>query len=278
MSIYSSDAPGLLDEQIGALVVQPVRLASVAAQVSSVVGTQSSTFRIPILSADADAAWTPEGGEISPDDAEFDELVCTPRKLAGLTVISRELAEDSSPAAQQLVGASIAESIARKLDAAFFGTTVANGPSGLGSVVGVSEVDTGGTITDLDPFAEAVSKAEVEGALLTSFVMHPTDLLELHKVKKLTGSNEPLLTVDPTQPARRSVFGVPLVASAAVTPGTVWGIPAAKVFLVMREGTRLDVDASAFFQRDSIAVRCTMRVSFGFAHPAAIVKLADLGS
>lgn len=279
MSVFRTDAPGLLDEQIGVLVTEPVRQASVAAQVSTVVSTISASFRIPVLTDDASSAWTPEGGTITPSDSAFDQLVVTPKKLAGMVVVSRELADDSSPAAQAVVGESLAESIARKLDSAFFGNTVADGPDGLESLLDVSEVDAGSGILNADPFAEAISKAEVEGAVLTSFVAHPTDVLALSKLKKLTtGSNEPLLTADPTQPTRRVILGVPIISSAAVTPGTVWGIPASKVFLVMREGTRLDIDSSAYFNTDSVAIRAVMRAAFGFPHPASIVRISGGGS
>ena len=53
------------------------------------------------------------------------------------------------------------------MDAAFFGNTVANGPSGLQSLASVSTVD-GGRITNLDAFAEAVSTSEVGGQQITS--------------------------------------------------------------------------------------------------------------
>jgi HK97 family phage major capsid protein len=280
MSLFTSQTSGvgthgMLPDEIGQLVVQPVRDAAVALNpaVATVVSTISNQFRMPVLTADAAAAWTPEGSEITPDDSEFGEIVVTPLKLAALTVVSRELADDSAPSAQAIVGESLAASIARKVDAAFFAATTADGPDGIASVVGVSEVDTDGSITDLDVFAEAISKAEVEGAQLSSFVTHPDDVLVLSKLKKLDTSNEPLLNVDPTQATRRQILGVPLLSSAAVTPGTIWGVPATKVYVVLREDVRLDVDRSAYFSSDSVAIRATMRAGFAFPHPAAIVRI-----
>lgn len=277
---YGNGTHGLLPDAIGQLVVQPVRDAAVALNpaVSTVVMTASNTFRVPVLTADAAAAWTPEGSEITPDDSAFGEIVVTPLKVAAMSVVSRELADDSTPSAQLIVGESLAYSIARRADAAFFGTTTADGPNGIGSVAGVSEVDTGGSIADLDVFAEAISKAEVEGAQLTAFVAHPDDVLVLSKLRKLDGSNEPLLNVDPTQATRRQVLGVPLVSSPAVSPGSIWGIPASKVFVVIREDVRLDVDRSAFFSSDSVAIRATMRAGFAFPHPAAVVHITDTGA
>lgn len=127
---------GLLPNEISALIVHPVRQKSVALRVASVVTTTSHEYRVPIVEGDAGAAWVAEGNEIVASDADFDELVVRPQKVAGLSIISRELAEDSAPSAQQLVGEGLAQSIAAKVDAAFFGDTVANGPSGLLSVTG----------------------------------------------------------------------------------------------------------------------------------------------
>ncbi|MCV7379960.1 capsid protein [Mycobacterium alsense] len=271
----SGGTHGLLPEQLGPLIIQPVRQASVALRIASVVTTTSNEYRIPVVEGDAGVAWIAEGAEIPASDADFDEVVVRPAKVGGLSIISRELAEDSSPSAQQLVGDGLAEKIARGVDAAFFGDTVTNGPSGLLSVAGVSTVDTGGTIANTDPFAEALSKAEVAGAAVTSFVAHPTTVLELSKVKKQTGSNEPLLGYDAAQPTQRQVLGVPLIPSPAVAVGTVWAVPQAKVVVVLRDDVRLDVDRSRYFETDRIGIKATMRVGFAFPHPAAIVRLYD---
>jgi hypothetical protein len=77
--------------------------------------------------------------------------------------ISNESANDSSPAAQNVVGQSIARDLARKVESAFFGATVSNGPSGLESVGGYQLVDNG-SIVNIDDFSEATSLAENEGA------------------------------------------------------------------------------------------------------------------
>jgi len=271
----SGGTHGLLPDELGALITQPVREKSVALRIATVVTTSSTEYRVPVVEGDAGAAWIAEGAEITASDADFDEIVVTPRKVGGLSIISRELAEDSSPSAQQIVGEGLAQSIATKVDAAFFGNVVANGPSGLLSVTGLSTVDTGATIANTDPFAEALSKAETVGAVVTAFVAHPDTVLALSKVKRETGSNEPLLGFDPTQPTRRQVLGVPLVPSPAVAVGTVWAIPATKVLVVLRDDVRLDVDRSRYFESDRIGIKATMRVGFAFPHPAAVVRMYD---
>lgn len=278
MSLLSSGAGGILrPEEVGDLVVRPVERESVALQVSTVVKTKSPEFRIPIVTTDSTAAWTPEGDEITPTNPGVSELVVAPKKVAALTIISNELANDSSPEAAQIVGDSIARDIAKKLDAAYFTSTTVNGPDGLESVA-YQLVNAGSTFDDLDPFAEGLSKAETVGSQVTAWVAHPTTLLGLQQLKTGSGYNTPLLGPDPTAPTGRSILGVPLFWSPYIDEGAVWGIPAARVFAVLRQDVELAVDPSAYFSKDSLGIRATMRVAFGFPHPQAIVRVAAGGS
>lgn len=279
MSLLSSGAGGILrPEDVGDLIIRPVERESVALQVSTVVKTKSPDFRIPIITADSAAAWTPEGDDITPTSPSVTELVVAPKKVAALTIISNELANDSSPEAAQVVGDSIARDIAKKLDAAFFTNTTANGPDGLESI-GYQLVNAGSVFDDLDAFAEGLSKSETVGSQITAWVAHPATLLALAQLKKLsTGSNEPLLQPDPTLPTRRQILGVPVYWSPYIDEGCVWGIPAARVYAIIRQDVELVVDPSAYFAKDCLGIRATMRVGYGYPHPAAIVRVAAGGS
>lgn len=262
----------LTPEQIHALVVQPTLQNAVAPQVATVVHTGASGFRIPLVTKDPTAAWVPEGEEIPTSDMVFDEAEAEFRKLAGLTIITSELAADTAnPEAATAVGAGLARDMARTLDAAFFGDEAPDeAPDGLGALAGVTEIDGGTAITNTDPFVEAIASAEGATASITTFVVNPADALALAKVKKATGSNEPLLTL---QGSERYVAGVQLRTSTAVAPGTLWGIPQSAAYLVVRDDADVQTDASVYFTSDRVAVRGKMRVGFAFPHPAAIQKI-----
>jgi len=262
-----------LPQQAGDLIVRPALAASIAAQVSTVVHVESHDFRIPIVSADPTAAWVAEGAEITPSDPTLTELVVTPFKLAGLTIVSRELAEDSSPQAAKVVGDGLARDIARKLDSAYFGNTVANGPSGLLSLTTSTAVEAASSFTTVDAFASALFTAEGVGANVDSFVTSPAEALALATLKEQSGSTKPLLGSDPSVPGRRTVYGRPLLVSSAVGVKTAWAIPKDRVFLVIRSDARIEVDRSAFFTSDRVAIKATMRVGLAFPHPLAIVKV-----
>lgn len=218
MTLLDATAGGILrPEEVGPLIVQPVSLASRAFLTSTVVQTQSREYRLPIVAADPSASFVAEGAEIPVTDAEVNELIVTPTKCAALSVISRELAEDSSPEAAQVVGDGIARDIAKKVDAAWAGLHTTNGPDGLRSVAS-TPVDATGALTNLDAFAEAIAESENVGGTITSFVASPTVALALSQLKQYSanGSNAPLLGVDPTQPTQRLIQGVPLIVSPAV--------------------------------------------------------------
>ena len=276
MPLYTNAAGGILTpEEVGALIVQPVEAASVAMQIATVVPTNSGEFRIPIVTNDAVAAWTPEGSDINPSDAGVDEVTVKPDKLAALSIISNELANDSSPAAQNVVGDSIARDLARKVDAAFFADTTANGPDGIESITYQSTTTT--TLTNTDAFAEAISLAENVGAMVTAFVANAATVLALSKVKQTTDSNLPLLQPDPTLPTRRQILGVPLwsVPDTVVPDNVVWAIDGTRVFVIVRQDVDLLVDESRYFESDRLGIRATMRVGFGFPHEAAVVCIGE---
>ncbi|MFQ1000473.1 phage major capsid protein [Modestobacter sp. SSW1-42] len=260
--------------QVAELLVQPVGEESVAAQLGTIVNTESSTFRMPLVTADPQAEWVSEGDEIAPSDMQFDEEEIAPKKVAGLTFITREAAEDTSPEAAAAVGAGLARDIARKVDRAFF-STVANpkAPRGIGLLpVNATPEDVQGLEVaawdSLDVFAEAQSKAEGVGAAITNFVANPADALALTTLKVATGSQQTLLG------GARSINGVPLLVDEEVPAGTIWGIPADRVFIVIREDATVETDRSVAFTSDRIAVKAIMRVGFGFNHAAALVKVS----
>jgi len=272
----TANLAGILPEQIEQLVVLPVNKASVAIQAATLVPTDAKVTHIPRVTADPSASWVAEGDEIGATDPTIDDIEVSPAKLAGLTVITNELAADASPEAQAIVGDGLTRDLARKLDVAFFGSKGASlvQPAGLEDLAGITTITTAATSwTNVDEFAAAMSNAGGYGLEINSWVANPADALALAKLKEATGSNKPLLSPDPTSPTRRQIQGIPLFVSPAVTVGTIWGIPRIRAFVVRRNDVDLQVDKSAYFTSDRTAIRATMRVGFAFTHPQAIQKL-----
>ena len=287
MSLLTTSAESLLrPETVYQLVIQPTQAASVAYRTATTVPITSTSLRVPYLSADVQAKFTQEGEEIDTSDATVDEIDCVPTKLAALSRISNELAADSSPFAAQVVGDSIARSMSRVIDAAWFSAATSNGPAGLESLVGqgAQTVPVVGSIEDLDPFLEAQSLIEQAGGVCTSFAADARTVLALSKLRKFDGateSNEPLLSSgDATAPTRRVIAGTPIypVVAGVIPLGQVWAVDASKVLLVERAGATLEVDRSVGFTSDSVYIRSTMRIGMAFPHPASVVRILSGGS
>lgn len=275
MALLDSNTRPLLVDDVASLLVLPSLNQSIAANsaVTTRITTTSATLRMPVQTADPSAAWVAEGQEIAVTDAALTEVDVTPAKLAALSVISSELANDSSPAAAQVVGAGMARDLARKIDAAFFGALASPAPSGLGALSGVQTVVNANAFTNLDAFSAAIAKAENVGADVTAFCTSPNTALALAQVKQLSNGTVPLLGADGTAATQRMIRGVPLLVSYAIPDNVVWAVDADRAIMVVRSDATVLVDTSVYFTSDRVAVRGTLRIGIGFPHAAAFVKI-----
>lgn len=259
-------------EDYGKLIDAEVDAKAVAFQAATVVDTDKHQVRFPVLVKDPSTGWFAENAPITLIDPETDEVVVVPTKVAGLTQVSNEAVRDTDPAVAAVIGKALARDISKKIDAAFFGNTVTNGPSGLLSVAGVIVMDTAGVWTTLDHIHDAKAEALAEGAELTHIVLAPDVALALSKAKTATGSNQGLLeTVDDGI----KLAGLTALVSPAVGAGNAWALDETQVMTVRRIGTELATSTDAAFGSDATQIRAVSRVGFGFANPAGIVRLYD---
>ncbi|WP_394253305.1 phage major capsid protein [Arthrobacter pityocampae] len=268
MTLLEAAATGILPQDYSDLVIKAIATEALPFNpaLATLVATNSATFNIPIVDEDAAASWVTEGGEINPDDPVISELPVMPAKVAGLTIISRELAMDSSPDAQQIVADGLARSIVRQVNAAWLGDLAAPAPKGLASL-STSAVFVQGGLVNLDPFAAAVSNAENAGGTITGWVLNPGDALTVATLKTGSGSNQPL-TGSP-----RVIQDRPVFVNANVPQGTAWGVAAATAITVLREDLELAISRDAYFSSDRIAIRSTARIGFGFPKPLVINQI-----
>jgi HK97 family phage major capsid protein len=183
------------------------------------------------------------------------------------------LADDSNPAAAQVVGDGLARDIARRIDQAAFAGLAAPAPAGLTTLSGVQTYVNASAFGNLDFAAQAISKAETVGATITAFVTSPATALALATVKTATGSNQPVLGQDATSATGRMILGVPLLVSQYVAANTLWAVDSSRVWLVVRDDATVEADRSVFFTSDRVAVKATMRAGFGFVHPQSVVRV-----
>lgn len=259
------------------LIVRPVTRTAVTAQVARTRLTAAHQLRVPIVLADPQAQWVAEGAEVPLSSSQLGEQVIEFNKLAGLTVITRELANDTDPSVLNEIGAGLSRDIARQIDNAFFGTNAdePNAPKGLEDLENTTEI-AATTLDSLDVFTEARFAAAQHDATIGAFVAHPTTAQRIAVLKEAETSARNLLAAVPEGDSTgivASIDGIALRTSTAVTEGTVWAIPNDRVILGIREDVNIQVSDQVFFSSDRIAIRATMRAAFGYLHEESIIKI-----
>ncbi|OCB36994.1 capsid protein [Mycobacterium malmoense] len=264
----STTAQSWLPQDYGDMLDLVVQAKSVAAAASTIFSTDKQKVGFPLWVADPSVGWYSELDEITPADGDTDEVVVTPTKTAGLTLLSNELVDDSDPDIANQVAQALANQIAEAIDTAYFGNTTAKGPSGLQSLA-ATVVDPGTSVTNLDAFISARYAAEAHSAKLTHWLMSPTTAETLSKLKIASGSNQTLIQFVEDG---ITVAGLPVLTSTHVDAGTVaWGIDKTQQRYVSRKGTTVERFDSV--TNDGQWVRAISRVGFGFLNPAGVIRL-----
>jgi HK97 family phage major capsid protein len=257
-----------------------------------VIPTEAQELHVPRVLSDVAANWTAEAAEISVSDPNLDSVVAIPRKLAVLTWASNELFDDSTPDLAELLGTSIARSMALKLDLGFFqGSGTAPEIRGLRNQSGIGAVSAGangGPIT-IDMLADAIGQLDAANAgKRRALFMHPRTWTQLSKIKDSTGSNRPVLLAQstPGEAPRPAIYGVPVFVTSQLatdeTQGTSSVTSSAYVadldstIVVRRRDVTVVRDSSVKFTSDQVAFRCTARFDLVLAHPEGIVRISGL--
>ncbi len=284
MAITLASADALVrPESVGPLLIEPLTKASFAMQVSTNVQTNSESYRLPKLSEHPPVGWQQENVDWDLGDATFDEIDVKFFKAGGAVRLSTEICESSDPQAATIIGQSLASALARTIDKAFWGNTIALGPNGIESLTDVQHVDAGSDWTDLDALVEGISKLQAIGATPTHFVTNASTALALSKLKKFTGdvgSNENLLQASPTTPTVMQVNGVPIVVvpDDTIEPGVVWLSDQSRQYVVMKRNVTIDVSREVFWQADAVGVKVSARVGYGWPSEQSLCRIAISGS
>ncbi len=269
MALYAANVPeGVKPDGYHDLILVGLQTESVAAASGvAVANTTNAALHIPRVTADTTAKWASEGEDLQVANPVLDEITSTPKKVGGVLKVSRELAQDSSPAATKLVGDSLTRAIAVALDNAFFTNAGAQtkAPVGLPGVTGFIPV--AGTATNLDAFTEAQVKALGARTQVRAWYMSAATYLRFAGIKQATGSNVGLLETG------FAINGIPVYITENLPLNTVYGLDTAQALMVVRDRAVVEVSDQAFFATDEVAVKVTMRVDFAFPAPKAVTKL-----
>jgi HK97 family phage major capsid protein len=204
-------------------------------------------------------------------DGTTDEVSALVYKTAGITRVSNELRDDSTPAIGDLVGKALSNQISRAIDAAYLAATTTKGPDGLLST-SYTAIDTGASLTNLDAFVDARYAAMENGSELTSWIVGTVVAKAISNLKDQTGSNRNL--VEFVEDGLR-IAGLPVLVSNQIDGATkFWGIPQSHVVLVVRKGTAVERFPAVY--NDGTDVRAVARFGLAFLNEPGIVRGYDV--
>lgn len=296
--LMSSDPSGgylVPPEQSGHLIDAVRARAVLLGAGAQVFTTEAQTVNFPGVTSDPVATWRGEGETLTSEDPVYRQVKATPRKLQTFVKASNESLSDSRPEIAQILSRQMAEQLALGIDrAAFVGQATNTGaaPIPFRDVVGIQTCtalgDNGGVPANLDWLAQAIglllqANGRLDRAALFISARTYRTLLEIDEA---SGSNKPLLFTERTLdggPLLR-LMGVPTYVTSVLpdtlTQGsssgntsTAWLIDMSAVYVVIRSGTRIEIDRSRYFDTDSTAIRGTMRADVVLANPELAIEI-----
>jgi len=205
---------------------------------------------------------------LTASDPVFGQTTLTARKAGAFTLASREVLEDSSPSVREVLARDHLNQLALYLDSQFLGIAGNGTPPNMRGIYNF----TGATTTNLavavtlDHIADALERLEIAnaGAKLHIF-MSPRDWANLRTAKDTQTRYQ--LSPDPTQDARRQLFGTPVSVSSQIptnlgaTTNESWilVVDMNQIAIGRRREIELSYSEHFAYQNDQIAVRTTGR-------------------
>lgn len=258
-----------LAPEVAGLLDATVKAKSITAQTSTLFGTKRPSVDFPLFTTPVETSFIDELDDLPLSNADTGSVNVVAYKIAGATQVSSEMLADLDPDIAGQIGGSIADQVIWSLDTAVFGNTTSNGPDGLLSL-GYNTVAAGTSLTNTDPFVEAVYEAQAANGSLTHFVVSPATAKSLSLLKDQVDSARNLLEFQ--QDGSILVAGVELLVSSLVDAGTVgWGLDSRLARLVLREGTH--ITKTYVPQNDSYFISGVSRWGWGHLRPDVVQRI-----
>lgn len=237
----------------------------------------SGNVTIPKYASGTSVGWVAEGGTLSGRDMSFDTVTLSPKHAGGITEMSRQLLQQSSPDVEQLVRDDLMAMIAQAIDSAIIYGGGANEPSGIlasiGSNGGVQAVSLSSlTWAGVLGMVEKIELANLEAA---HWLTSPTVKTKLASTLKETGLPGYLLEGG-------RMADLPLYATNQIQDDSDGGKLILGDFSQVLLGVWSEVDllvnpyeASAY-EKGAVKVRAMSTVDVAIRHPQAFVVATDV--
>ncbi len=257
--------------------IQPLRNRLLARQLGvRVLSGLSGDLSIPKHGSSTTSGWVAEGGNLGTSDMTFGSVPLTPKHVGGISEMSRQLIQQSSPDIEQLLRDDMAFQIAQAIDSALIDGGGTNEPVGLLSTVGIQTANLA-TLSWAN-ILEMLEKLEIANAEAANWLTSPQVKTKLASTLKATGIAGYLMEAGKMADLPVHVTNqVPVVTG---TPDTGQLIVGDWSQVLLGIWSELDILVNPFdstaYARGGVLVRAMATVDTAVRHPKAFVVASDV--
>jgi len=257
--------------------VIPDALVLQTSTVSGAIQGDEPTLRVAYVD-DAQADFVAEGEVIPESEPTLAEAVIRTGKVSVLVPLSRE--QFGQDGTDKRIAASVARAVTTKANWAYLRQPVGvdpeddegnaiptwHAPQGILTNPGLIVGDN--VTTSLDPIVDALAEVEANGATPSHIVTDPHGWAYLRKLKTATDTNVSLIGAGVTD-ALPMLFNLPVIVTPAVPTNSLAVLDSTAIVSAVSQ-LEVAVSEHAYFNRDSIACRCTWRFGAQLMRPNRI--------
>jgi HK97 family phage major capsid protein len=259
--------------------ISPLRNALLARRLGvRVLSGLTGNISIPKYGTGLSVGWVAENAALTPSDMSFDSVTLAPKHAGGLTELSRQLLQQSSPDVEQLVRDDLAAMIAQAIDSALINGGGANEPTGVIASVGTTGGVQAGTLSTLSwaTVLAMIEQAELYNASVSSWLTHPEVATKLRGTLKTSGL--PGYLMEGGRMAERPVYVTNQVPAASTSDGTIilgdWSQAMLGIW------SEIDILVNPFestaYTKGNVMVRAMSTVDVALRHPEAFIVADDV--
>lgn len=245
------------------------------------VGPGAKNFTTAIVNAVPTAQWRLENGGVAESEPTFRGVVATPKSLAFLFKVSRELLADSANIDAALLQA-IGQAFAKALDVAGLrGTGVDPVPLGLLSTPGIQTVTNGANGAVLASYANLFSGIQAilqaDAPMPTAAIMSPRSLVKLGGL--IDTAQQPLLVPPMLQGVRQfSTSQVPntLTVGSSTDCSEIYLGDFTQMLMMLREGLSVQRADQLYAANGQVGFICHVRADFSVMYPSAFALVTGV--
>lgn len=234
----------------------------------------SGSVTIPKYGTGVTVGWVAENGNLSDGDMTFDNVTLAPKHAGGITELSRQLIQQSSPDAEMLVNDDLRYMLAKAIDSALIKGGGTNEPSG---VLANGSIQTASLATlDWAGVLAMKEKLELVNASTANWLMSKKVSTKFAGTEKSTGTGIYLLSNG--QIADLPAYSTNQVPNVDATNGRAILGDWSQVLLGIWSEIDLLVNPydSTAYARGGVKVRAMSTVDIAVRHAEAFVVAADV--